>query len=71
MKKICMILIVIAALYYMKVPVVVAFVDQLLATSIPVWDTMIDSWLHFMERHPYIYMCLPACLVYLMVKEHI
>ncbi len=66
MKRAFSIIFVFVALYYLKVPVVVTFVDQLRVALIPTWDQLIDSWIHLMERHPYIYMALPVALVYLM-----
>jgi len=57
-------------LYYLKVPVVVTFTHQLLDNLIPLWDKMIDEWIHLMERHPYIYMSLPVILFYLMMLKH-
>lgn len=68
MKRILSIIFVVVVLYYLKVPVVVTFVDQLRAALIPTWNQAMDSWIHFMERHPYIYASLPVVLVYLMLS---
>ena len=68
MKQAFSVLIVFIVLYYLKVPVVVSFIDQLRVAIVPIWDQVIDSWIHLMERHPYLYMSLPVMLVYLMRK---
>lgn len=70
-KKLFIALFVYIVLYYLKVPVVVSFTNQLLANFIPVWDKLIDEWIHLMERHPYIYMALPVILFYLMMPKQV
>ena len=69
MNKLFITVFVVIALYYLKVPVVVTFIDQLLASMIPVWDRLIDEWIYLSDRHTYIYVSLPVVLFYLMTRK--
>lgn len=56
----------IAILYFIKVPGVVHFVDNILRPVFTTTNYIIDVMTHIRERHPYIYMSLFFILLFLM-----
>lgn len=54
----------------MKVPIVVNFTQQVLTTIIPLYNKIIDEWIHLSERHILIYISLPMILFYLMLPKY-
>ena len=66
MKAVLTVLAVIVALYILRVPGVVAFVDGMKIPLFNATNYLIDISTHIRERHPFIYMSLFFVLFFLM-----
>lgn len=69
MKNVLYVLGIITLLYVLKVPQVVDLVTNIHQHVSIVWNYTIDVLINFRERHPYFYICIPFCILYLM-KSH-
>lgn len=66
MKLFIYIIVIMAILYILRVPNVVTFVNQVFAVIHTVIAYILDELTHVRERHPFIFISIPALLFYLM-----
>lgn len=66
MKNVVYILGTVLLLYILKVPQAVDLVTNIHQHVSIVWNYTIDIIINFRERHPYLYICIPFCILYLM-----
>lgn len=70
MKQVLTVLTVMAILYFLKVPPVVSFVNDMLTPVYAIITYVVDVGTHVRERHPFVYMFLWIILLFLMKPEY-